>query len=257
MALPAPALPISPSLRLGPPPPLARGDSLFLDLDGTLAPLCARPDEVAITPAMRAALAAAVKALSHRIAIVSGRALDDIARLVDVPGLCLAGIHGLERQQADGARQRPAASPALDRARADLAALALSEPRLLVEDKGLGIAIHFRLAPDLAATAEQAARSIAGRHGLLLQPGKMVFEIRDGGADKGSALRDFMAAAPFAGARPIFVGDDHTDEAGFAAAAALGGYGVLVGDPRDTAARYGLPDLAAVERWLAAVGDAH
>lgn len=242
---------------LAEPPPLSpRADSLFLDLDGTLAAIRPRPGDVAIAPSMHAALRVACEMLSSRVAVVSGRALDDVARLVDLPGLALAGVHGLEARRANGATVRAAPSPGLERARVELAALAAAEPRLFVEDKGLGIAVHFRLAPDLAATAEQAARSIADRHGLLLQPGKMVFEIRDGGADKGSALRDFMAAPPFAGSRPIFVGDDHTDEAGFTAAAALGGHGVLVGDPRDTAARYGLPDLAAVERWLTVPGDA-
>jgi trehalose 6-phosphate phosphatase len=246
-----------PRPSLSAPPALAPSrDALFLDLDGTLAAIRPRPGEVAIEPAMAAALRIASVALSQRVAVVSGRALDDVARLVDMPSLCLAGIHGLDRRLATGEVRRATPSAGLERARAELAALARDEPRLLVEDKGLGIAVHFRLAPDLAAVAERRARAIAARHGLLLQPGKMVFEIRDAGADKGSALRDFMAAPPFAGSRPIFVGDDHTDEAGFAAAAALGGHGVLVGEPRDTAAAFRLPDLAAVEAWLAAAGDA-
>ncbi len=255
MEMTAPPHAIDGALRA--PPPLSPAvDSLFLDLDGTLAAIRPHPAEVAIAPAMGAALRAATDALSQRVAVVSGRALDDVARLVDMPSLCLAGIHGLDRRLATGKVRRATPSAGLERARAELADLARDEPRLFVEDKGLGIAVHFRLAPDLAAVAERRAYAIAERHGLLLQPGKMVFEIRDGGADKGSALRDFMAAAPFAGSRPIFVGDDHTDEAGFAAAAALGGHGVLVGEPRDTAAAYRLSDLAAVEAWLAAVGDA-
>jgi trehalose 6-phosphate phosphatase len=240
---------------LAPPPPLApRQDSLFLDFDGTIAAIRTRPEAVTVEPAMRAALVAAGAALSRRLAVVSGRAIDDIDRMVGLPWLALAGVHGLERRQASGEVWRASIGAPLAAARAELAALAARQPRLLIEDKGLGVAVHYREAPDLADVAEQAARAAADRHGLVLQPGKMVFEVRQGGADKGSALRDFMALPPFRGSRPVFVGDDHTDEAGFAAAAALGGYGVLVGEPRATAATHRLPDLAAVEAWLAAAG---
>ena len=77
----------------------------------------------------------------------------------------------------------------------------------------------------------------------------MVFEIRVAG-DKGVAIARFLENAPFAGARPVFLGDDLTDEAGFAAAAARGGAGILVGPRRDTAATYGLRDVADVLAWL-------
>lgn len=237
-----------------PPGIVANGDALFLDLDGTLATIRDRPADVALEATMRAALTAARKAVGGRIAVVSGRALSDVEGLVGLPHLALAGIHGLELRHADGTLRIAEPRSELLAARRELASLAAREPRLFVEDKGLGVAIHFRLAPDLAAVAEQAARGIADRHGLLLQPGKMVFEVRQGGADKGSALRAFMETPPFRGARPIFVGDDHTDEAGFAAANALGGHGILVGAARPTAARYRLSDIAEVEAWLVAAG---
>jgi trehalose 6-phosphate phosphatase len=92
---------------------------------------------------------------------------------------------------------------------------------------------------------------MADRHGLELQSGKMVVEVREPGPDKGAALEAFMAHPPFHGARPIFVGDDLTDEAGFAAAVRLGGYGILVGQPRVSAATFRLADVSAVESWLA------
>ena len=228
-------------------------DALFLDLDGTLAEIAPTPEQVTISPAMRDALAAAVGRLDRRMAVVSGRNLDDVDRLVGLPTLCLAGVHGLERRLASGELARAVPSSGLMRARAKLAALAKRQPRLLVEDKGLGIAVHYRLAPDLALAAERAARTVAEAHGLVVQPGKMVVEVREHGADKGVAVHDFMSLPPFKGARPIFVGDDHTDESGFAAARALGGFGVLVGEARETAATYRLPTVAAVQRWIGAL----
>lgn len=237
------------------PPPIDKlRNALFLDLDGTLAEIEPTPDRVAVGPAMRAALAAATAALDGRVAIVSGRSLPDLDRLVGLPSVSLAGVHGLETRDARGIERRAWPSAGIAEARRRLAELASREPRLLVEDKGLGIAVHFRLAPDLAGVAEQAARSVAEAHGLVLQPGKMVFEVRDPGADKGDAVRSFMKDAPFQHARPIFVGDDATDECAFIAAAALGGHGILVGPPRRTSARYALPDVTAVGHWLAAAG---
>jgi trehalose 6-phosphate phosphatase len=84
----------------------------------------------------------------------------------------------------------------------------------------------------------------------VLQPGKLVVELKTPGADKGAALTAFMAEPPFAGAVPVMVGDDLTDEYGFRAAEALGGFGVLVGPRRETAARFGLADVNAVLDWL-------
>ena len=93
---------------------------------------------------------------------------------------------------------------------------------------------------------------IAGRHDLLLQRGKMVAELRPAGANKGDALKALMREPRFMGARPLFVGDDLTDEHAFGAAAELGGAGILVGPPRETAARYRLESVKAVADWLQA-----
>jgi trehalose 6-phosphate phosphatase len=84
----------------------------------------------------------------------------------------------------------------------------------------------------------------------MIQEGKMMIELRASGHDKGTGIVDLMAHSPFSGTRPIFIGDDLTDEAGFAAAERRGGFGVLVGTERSTAARYRLSDVAAVHDWL-------
>ncbi|WP_303703535.1 trehalose-phosphatase, partial [Brevundimonas naejangsanensis] len=106
--------------------------------------------------------------------------------------------------------------------------------------------------------ATRLATDLAASTGLILQPGSMVLELKTPGADKGTAVRAFMQEPPFLGATPVMVGDDLTDEAAFEAAQALGGFGVLVGAPRLTAARYGLPGVSAVLDWLEALAaDAH
>jgi trehalose 6-phosphate phosphatase len=141
-------------------------------------------------------------------------------------------------------------APALGDARAAIHAFAARAPGLLVEDKPASVALHFRGAPEREAEAIALLETLARRTGLVIQAGKMVLELRPPGADKGDALRRLMAEPAFAGKRPVFVGDDLTDEHAFAAAADLGGAGILVGPPRATAAVWRLDDVAAVAAWL-------
>jgi trehalose 6-phosphate phosphatase len=147
---------------------------------------------------------------------------------------------------------RAEAPAAISRARRAVAELAAAHDGLLVEDKGLSLAIHYRLTPELEPLVRGSAEKIARDDGLKLQMGRKVAEICTPGPDKGAALDAFMREPPFAGSRPVFVGDDLTDEDGFAAAEALGGLGVLVGPARETRARLRLEDANAVRSWLEA-----
>ena len=121
---------------------------------------------------------------------------------------------------------------------------------MLVEDKGLGVTLHYRRAPCFEAQALAAGEEIAEATGLVVQRGHCVVELRTPGRDKGEAVRAFMAEPPFHGFTPVMVGDDLTDEYGFEAAQRLGGFGVRVGPAQTTAARCGLTDVAAVLDWL-------
>ncbi len=242
-------------MSLIPPPRLdPQTSALFLDLDGTLAPFAVRPELVGPLARRTAAVSAAVAALGGRLAVVSGRPLDDIDRILDGAAKAAAGVHGLERRSAAGVVTRTDPHPCVALAAAVFHGLAEAQPGLLVEDKVVSVALHYRNAPEAADIAEAAGERLAKRMGLHLQRGDCVVELRTPGADKGDALRAFMAEPPFQGARPIFVGDDLTDEAGFAAAEDLGGYGIGVGSAKHpTAARYALPDIEAVLVWLEAV----
>jgi trehalose 6-phosphate phosphatase len=120
----------------------------------------------------------------------------------------------------------------------------------LVEDKGAAVALHYRGDPSAGPAARELVRALAAHLGLLAQDGDMVAELRAAGPDKGDAVAAFMSEAPFAGFTPVFVGDDFTDENGFRAAIALGGYGVVVGPRRPTLAAYALEGVAATRAWL-------
>ena len=243
-ALPAPAVVIE-----GPP-------ALFLDLDGVLAPMAPTPDAVMADPRRTAVLTRLGQALGGRLAIVSGRTLIEIDRITGQAAASAAGVHGLERRRHDGAVDRPEPSPGVAEALDAFRRFAADRPGVIVEDKAISTGLHYRQAPGSAAEALALAKELAARTGLQLQPGHMVLELRTPGSDKGGAVAAFMAEAPFAGAVPIMLGDDLTDEAGFRAAEMLGGFGVLVGPHRATAARHGLRGVPEVLDWLEAVADA-
>lgn len=237
-----------------PPPPLPTGGktALFLDFDGTLVELADAPGSIAVPPGLKPLLDRLSARLGGRLALVSGRAIDDLQSHLGGAGVVIAGSHGAELRYADGRSVPVSAPPGLAEARAAVRRFAAESDGLLVEDKPAGVALHYRLAPGRERAVDAFVEALAGRSGLAVQRGKMVAELRPEGADKGAALRRLMAEPPFAGARPVFVGDDLTDEHAFEAAAALGGGGVLVGPPRPTAARWRLDGVAEVTRWLEA-----
>ena len=129
-------------------------------------------------------------------------------------------------------------------------AFAAARPGLEYEAKAFGGALHYRAAPELEDAAIAFAERQALLHGLWLKPGKCVVELVNRGADKGGAVRAFMEEEPFAGALPVFVGDDLTDEDGFRAVGELGGFGVIVGARAGTLARHSLESPAKVLEWL-------
>jgi trehalose 6-phosphate phosphatase len=238
--------------RLPPPPPdLLDSTALFLDFDGTLVELADTPDGVSIPTGLRPALERLRQKLDGRLAIISGRSLVDLKRHLPLHGVAFSGSHGLELQLADGTRLPLSVPLGLDEMCQAVEEFAAKiGGGLLVERKPAGIALHYRLAPVEAERVEAFMARLAKKTGFALQHGAMVAELRAHGATKGDALKAFMTEPPFANARPVFVGDDLTDEDGFAEAAALGGAGVLVGPPRPSAARYGLESVKAVADWL-------
>lgn len=228
------------------------GWAYFLDLDGTLVELTDSPEDVELDAGLPKLVAVLQRSSGGALAIISGRALDDLDRLFPGAAYPAAGQHGFERRDGAGHRSAlPVSHRGLDEARHRLTRLASRHRGLEFEDKGSSLALHYRRAPGLAAFAHQSARAVQRRLGprFVVQAGKRVVEIKPAGRNKGSAIVAFMREAPFAGRTPLFVGDDRTDEYGFAAVNRLRGYSVKVG-PGATRARWRLPNVAAVIGWL-------
>lgn len=222
----------------------------FFDFDGTLAELQPRPDRVSLPAARQALLQQLQAASGGAVAILTGRALEDLQALIAPLRLPCAGMHGLQLHIAG--RTRMAATARLPRAvLARLQELAERHPGVLLENKGgCAAALHYRQAPHHASALEAAMQALLPAcRGYQLLHGKCVLELRPAAASKGTALRTLMACAPFQGRIPLCVGDDRTDEDGFAAAQALGGIGIKIGTGA-TQAQWRLADPAALQHWL-------
>jgi trehalose 6-phosphate phosphatase len=224
--------------------------SLFLDFDGTIVEIAETPDAVIVGDRLRRLLRRLLAGLDGRVAIVSGREASDVRRLLGLSAITIAGSHGVEVHMPDGRVIGPPRPDALDYVTSQLRSFASARPGLLVEPKPFGCALHYRQRPEAELVCRQIAGMLAERHGLDLQTGKMVVELRAVEGNKGSALRQFMMEPAMLGTRPIFIGDDDTDEGAFLAAKYLGGAGIFVGTPRPTEAIFGLPNVGATLDWL-------
>lgn len=225
--------------------------ALFLDLDGTLLDFAVHPDAVRVPPELRKLLLATRQRLHGALAILSGRSLQSIDALLDIPDLVASGVHGAQWRDGAGASGLLGAMPATTRERA--ARLLRAYPGTMLEDKHTSLALHYRGNPAAARAIEAIAADLVHALGTdhELQRGDHVIEIKPCGVDKGLALARIMRLPAFRGRQPWMLGDDQTDEHAFAEVNACDGVSVLVGNARSTLARYRLPDPAAVRDWLA------
>jgi len=210
----------------------ANSSALFIDFDGTLVEIADTPDAVVVSPSLVPTLAELRSRLKGALALISGRSLAAIDGFFQPEVFDAAGLHGAEyRLAGERWHSRDALDPALRAAVRKLEQAVASEPGILLEDKDISVAVHWRLAPH---AAEQAMGAVAAAVEALqpayrIQHGKAVAEIVPAGANKGQVIQTFMASAPFSRRRPVFIGDDLTDEHGFAAVNALGGLSIKVG----------------------------
>lgn len=240
--------------NLAPPPPLhellANAPlALFVDFDGTLVDIAPAPDAIAVPAGLGSRLEALADRLAGRLALISGRAIENVEAHSGPLAIACAGSHGAVLRAADGAALGDPAAMLSEEVSAAVAHFATAHG-VGYEGKPHGAALHSRNAPHLEADCARFLRELAAQHGLAVKQGKRVAELVAPGCDKGAAVRAFMAGPPFAGATPVFVGDDATDEDGFVACAALGGFGVAVGERPSAAARYGLSGPREVYEWL-------
>ena len=190
--------------------------------------------------------------MSGALCLISGRSLEDVDRVFAPAQFPTAGAHGAEIRLPDGRRADPPEVLFPEPKFEDLVAFVEANPGLVLEKKHGGASLHYRRAPQLAeacrAKMHQTLAEVGDQFRLIA--GKLVFEITPKSHDKGKAVATFMNYTPFDGRQPIFIGDDITDEDGFRVVNKQGGVSVLVGEHRETEARFYLPDVAAVRTWL-------
>lgn len=231
-------------------PPPGRDWALFFDIDGTLLDIAPSPDAVIVPPDLIANLTALYRDLGA-VALISGRPLNGIDALFAPLILPASGQHGAERR-VNQERIAIPPEPALRALVTPLQQFAASHPGILIEDKGNSVAVHYRAVPALAAEVRALAARLVGKNGNLeAMPARMAVDIKPKGVSKGDAIAWFMARPPFAGRIPVFVGDDATDEAGFAAVNQHGGHSIRVGGTGGSVARFSLKSSPEVREWVA------
>lgn len=238
------------------PPSPSPGWAYFLDVDGTLIELALTPDGVRIDQQMLDLIVRVHRQCDGALALISGRALADLDARLGLLHVPMSGQHGLEWRDTAGVTQRHADIGDVRAIEKHLDILRRRYRHLIVEDKGMTIALHYRMAPRLGGYLHRWVRNlvnIAGKN-LQVQPGKRVIEIKPKGHDKGSAIKVFMANTPFSGRVPVFIGDDQTDEHGFEVVNQMNGISIKVGQGR-THARYRLQNVSAVLDWLGKMKD--
>jgi len=227
--------------------------AMFLDFDGTLVDIAERPDLVQIPAEVLITLQKAHDKLAGALAFISGRSIENLDALVAPLRLPTAGIHGLEVRDNSGKMHPIPTINIPDQVRDRMQSLAATDSRLILEDKGNSLAMHYRQSPAKEGFVRHELEEILSELGpdFILQDGKMVLELRPTAASKGTAIRKFMSEPPFAGRTPVFIGDDITDEDAFRVVNEMQGYSVRVGDVcENSSAIYSLPDVAAVHDWI-------
>ena len=234
----------------------ALGDAplaLFLDVDGTLLDLAGRPEDVVMPADLITTLAQTERKLAGALALISGRSIDDVDRLFAPLRLRVSGVHGAEIRLDPDAPTTP--TSATDLPQPLLAALSRAVepfPGVFVENKRFSFTVHYRLAP----AAERPLRNIVKQLvdsipiAVDIMDAHYAIEIKSPCFDKGSAIAAFLSTSTFRGRTPIFVGDDTTDESGFALVTARGGFAYSVGRPR-LGAIGAFSEPRAVREWLA------
>jgi trehalose 6-phosphate phosphatase len=225
--------------------------AFFLDCDGTLAAIMDQPDAAAVEPEIVNCVRVLHEATSGALALVSGRSIVQLDHMLSPLILPAAGVHGVERRNGAGQIFRPHfdVKAVLAIAR-ELDAFAAQHDGLISEVKSASVAIHYRMRPEMEADALRLMAEIASRYpDFRLLRGKMVAELSASHRTKGDAILDFMNEAPFSGRLPVFVGDDVTDEDGFAAITRFTGIGIKIG-AGTTSATHRVGTINDFHEWL-------
>lgn len=239
-------------MKRTPPPRLTLSKhALFLDIDGTLADITPTPSQAFVESATISELNTLAGQLGGALAIVSGRQLQDIDGLIGLPRLCAAGTHGAQLRTPRGTTVLSSAPSELFRqVGKTLLARTLGLDGIVIEQKLLAVAVHYRANPSLEDRIRKVAAEVAGQYkDLTVIEGKFIAEILPRAVDKGIAITELMKSPPFAGRVPVFAGDDVTDEDGFKVVNDMEGISIKIGSG-PSRATYGLDTSVSLRRWL-------
>jgi trehalose 6-phosphate phosphatase len=227
-------------------------DAFLLDIDGTLLDIAATPESVRVPATLKATLATLQQSSQGALALVSGRPLSTIDNLFAPLSLAAIGCHGAEWRKRAGDIPDLRAAPLTPAIRNALLEAVSDLPGIRIEDKVYTLSFHYRRVPEQKHALEKRLAAQIGAMGseFCLLRGKAVFEVKPCAFDKGEAIAALMNVPPFAGRRPVFAGDDHTDEYALAVSRKMGGIGISVGRRLPDAQRM-LPAPYAVRSWLA------
>ncbi|MFA5957910.1 trehalose-phosphatase [Hyphomicrobium sp.] len=226
--------------------------ALFLDIDGTLLDVALTPSTVHVPTILPSLLDALSERFSGAVAIVTGRQLAEADRLLHPSKLVGAGVHGSQmRLSSHGAIENltPSFAPALQ---TDIKAIVQDLPGVVFEDKGGGIALHYRLAPELQSSLLMMLEALAAKYPnqFSICGGRKVVEVLPVGFSKERALRTLASLPPFAKRTPVMVGDDIADVGAFRAAEDLGGFGLKVAGENFSKEESSFQGPAEVLSWL-------
>jgi trehalose 6-phosphate phosphatase len=228
--------------------------AILLDIDGTLLDFAPTPREVWVPPGLAKTLNRLRQRTSGALALVSGRSLNDIDLIFAPEQLPAVGGHGAEMRISGDSEAVATHAPPMDKElKLRLAAIARLSPGILLEDKGYSLALHYRLAPHAEKAIYEAVSLIRAdlpNAPIEVLPGKCVCEIKHSGFTKATGVLELMAHEPFRGRRPIFIGDDVTDETVFAIMPDLGGLAFSVGRRAQGVAGH-FDEPRDVRDWLA------
>jgi trehalose 6-phosphate phosphatase len=228
--------------------------ALLLDIDGTLLDMAPTPREVWVPPELERTLTQLLERTSGALALVSGRSVNDIDLIFAPLRLPAVGGHGAEmRLCSEGAASATHAPPMDPELKSRLAAIAHISPGILLEDKGYSLALHYRLAPHAEKAIYESVAAIRAENPdapLEVLPGKAVCEIKHSGFTKATGVLELMKHAPFKGRRPVFIGDDVTDETVFAIMPDLKGLAFSVGRRSELTSGH-FDEPRDVRDWLA------
>lgn len=238
-----------------PAPPSPQPDwAWFFDIDGTLVEIAHSPEGIVVHDDIPPLISRLYFISDGAVALITGRAIADVDRVLPLHGMAIAGQHGLEIRSADGRMSaHPVRAESLNNVRAALVDAVARHRGLVAEYKGLSIALHYRNAPALASYAHRLMKKLRQAYvrDFVIQKGKRVVELKPAGKDKGIAISELMNEAPFSGRIPVFVGDDATDEIGFRTVNRMGGHSIKIG-PGRTSAKWRLKNVKALREWLSA-----